>query len=315
MDDARPVAVALMGPTASGKTGLAIELTQRFPMQVVSADAAQVYRGMNIGTAKPTAQELALTPHRLIDIRAPRDTYSAAEFRHDALAQMDEITAEGDIPLVTGGSHFYFDVLRRGLPELPGADDDVRAQISAEARDRGWTALHADLAQVDPDSADRIDAGDAQRIQRALEVYRLTGSTITTLSSRPVPPSPYRIVALAIAPSNRGVLHQRIAQRYEQMLRDGLVDEVRGLIQSGELDATMPAWRTVGYRQVAEHLIDGTDESQMVERAVAATRQLAKRQLTWLRHQTGTVWCDSLHPALTDGVIDYLANKIRHLSK
>lgn len=313
MDDNRPVAVALMGPTASGKTGLATELIQRFPMQVVSADAAQVYRGMNIGTAKPTAEELAHTPHRLIDIRDPRETYSAADFRDDALREMDEITAAGDVPLVTGGSHFYFDVLRNGLPDLPAADDDTRARISEEAHERGWRALHADLAEVDPVSASRIDQADAQRIQRALEVYRLTGSTITALSSKPIAPTPYRIVGLAIAPSNRGVLHQRIAQRFTQMLSDGLVEEVRGLIDSGALDNTMPAWRTVGYRQVAEYLVDGGEESQMIERGVAATRQLAKRQLTWLRHQTGTVWCDSLHPTLTDGVTDYLANKIRHL--
>jgi len=311
VNDNRPIAVALMGPTASGKTALAVELVKRFPMQVVSADAAQVYRGMNIGTAKPTAEELAITPHRLIDIRDPADTYSAADFRADALKEMQEITDAGDVPLVTGGSMFYFDVLRKGLPEMPGADEAVRQSIDDEAKEKGWAKLHADLALIDPTSAERIEPGDAQRIQRALEVYRLSGRTVTELSSMPARPSPYRVVALAIAPSNRGVLHDRIATRFTQMLDQGLVEEVRELIDSGRLEASMPAWRTVGYRQVADHVLGTISEQQMIEQSVAATRQLAKRQLTWLRHQTGTVWCDSLDGALMEGACAYLTSKFR----
>jgi len=313
VDDKRPIAVALMGPTASGKTALAVELVQQFPMQVVSADAAQVYRGMNIGTAKPTAEELVATPHRLIDIREPADTYSAADFREDALREMQEITAVGDVPLVTGGSMFYFDVLRKGLPDMPGADESVRQSIDAQAQEKGWSSLHAELASIDPQSAQRIGPGDAQRIQRALEVYRLSGRTVTELSSMPAKPAPYRVVSLAIAPSNRGVLHDRIAARFSQMLDEGLVSEVRELMDSGRLDSSMPAWRTVGYRQVAEHVLGNIGEQQMIEQSVAATRQLAKRQLTWLRHQTGTVWCDSLGSSLIDGASAYLTSKFRFL--
>jgi len=281
---ALPPAIFLMGPTASGKTGLAVELAQRLPVEIISVDSALVYRDMDIGTAKPDAATLAAAPHHLIDLIDPTDVYSAARFRDDALALMADITARGRVPLLVGGTMLYFKALREGLTDLPQADAGLRAAIEAEAAARGWPALHAELARLDPESGARLQPTDAQRIQRALEVVRLTG--------RPMPDYwragraatlPYRLVPIALVPADRALLHERIARRFDAMLGTGLIDEVRVLREKYRLDAAMPSMRCVGYRQVWGYLEGEYGRDEMRDRGVFATRQLAKRQLTWLR--------------------------------
>jgi tRNA dimethylallyltransferase len=281
-----------MGPTASGKTDLAVELAARLPCDIVSVDSALVYRGMDIGTAKPCADVLAKAPHRLIDICEPSEAYSAARFRADARREMSAIAAAGRIPLLVGGTMLYFRVLQQGLSRLPSADPAVRARLDKEARAEGWAALHRRLADVDPFAAGRIHPNDPQRIQRALEVYEITGRPLSQLvreaGSSPV--LPYRLLKLVRAPEDRATLHQRIAKRFAQMLELGFEDEVRTLWARGDLSLDMPSMRCVGYRQMLKYLFSEYTFEQMTERGVIATRQLAKRQLTWLRSEPDTRW-------------------------
>ena len=291
--DTRPPAIALMGPTASGKTALAVDWAQRLGTEIVSVDSALVYRGLDIGSAKPDAATRALAPHRLLDLRDPHDPYSAADFARDARAAMDELTATGRIPVLAGGTGLYFRALFRGLSAMPEADADTRAAIAAEAAARGWPALHAELARVDPAAAARIHATDPQRITRALEVHRLSGRPISAWQAEGErAPFPYRVLKLVLAPADRSVLHERIAARFDAMLADGFLDEVRRLRADPRLHADLPAIRAVGYRQAWEHLDGASDDAQFRERAIAATRQLAKRQLTWLRGELDARWFD-----------------------
>lgn len=278
--------VFLMGPTAAGKTEVAVRLSERLCCDIVSVDSAMVYRGLDIGSGKPDACTLVRAPHRLIDIRDPHEPYSAAEFRADALAAIDAIVARGRIPLLVGGTGLYFRALRDGLSPLPAADPALRARLAAEAARDGWGALHARLARVDPDAAARIRPSDPQRIQRALEVIELSGSPLSALQRGGAKrPCPIPIIALSLQPGSRDWLHRRIEQRFQRMLRDGLEDEVRALRASGRLAADLPAARAVGYRQVHQYLAGEIDRETMIARALAATRQLARRQLTWLRRE------------------------------
>ncbi len=297
MPEQLPPAIFLMGPTASGKTALAIELCQQLPCEIISVDSAMVYRGMDIGSAKPSREELALAPHRLIDIRDPAEAYSAADFRADALREMAEISARGHIPLLVGGTMLYFKALLEGLAEMPAADPAIRAAIEAEAAQFGWPHIHQQLAQVDPESAARIHPNHSQRLERALEVYRASGVTMTQWHRRQSNEQalPYRVLQLAIAPRDRAVLHQRIEQRFELMLEQGFIAEVEALRQRGDLHIDLPAMRAVGYRQAWQALQAAEDgaELDLVElklRGVIATRQLAKRQFTWLRGWQNLNW-------------------------
>lgn len=286
MNSPLPPAIFLMGPTASGKTALAVELVKHFPLEIISVDSALVYRGMNVGTAKPDADLLRIAPHRLIDIRDPAEGYSAAGFREDALAAMADITAQGRIPLLAGGTFLYFRALECGLSGMPAADAAVRARLEAEAQQFGWSALHVRLATIDPQAASRIHANDPQRIQRALEVYELSGRPISDFHEQQEEVAlPYRVLKLGLVPQDREVLHARIRQRFEQMLADGLVEEVRALVSRGDLNAELPAMRAVGYRQVWAFLAGNSGYDEMVEQAIVATRQYAKRQMTWLRSE------------------------------
>ncbi len=299
--------ICLMGPTAAGKTALAIELTQRLPCDIVSVDSAMVYRGMDIGTAKPSQAELTLAPHRLIDCVDPADAYSAGRFREDALREIAAITARGRIPLLVGGTMLYFRVLQQGIAPLPSANASLRATLSAQGESAGWATLHALLARHDPKAAARIHPADKQRIQRALEVYQLSGKTISAWQSEDTNPlANYRVYNLAIAPQDRAVLHARIAARFSQMLAAGFIDEVTHFYQRGDLDATLPAMRTVGYRQIWSYLTGEIDRDTMHNQALAATRQLAKRQLTWLRRWPNCMWFDSESHQVVDQVLTQL---------
>jgi len=283
----RPAAIFLMGPTAAGKTDLAVELVERLPLAIVSVDSAMVYRGMDIGTGKPDAATLVRAPHELIDIRDPDQPYSAAQFRDDALAAMQRIRAAGRLPLLVGGTGLYFRALRDGLSPLPGADPALRARLEAEARAVGWPALHARLARLDPQAAARIRPSDPQRIQRALEVIELTGTALSALQRRGRElAARFPALALTVEPRSRPWLHARIEARFDAMLRAGLVEEVRRLWAPGRLSRDTPSMRAVGYRQVIDHVEGRTGGDEMRARAVAATRQLARRQLTWLRRET-----------------------------
>jgi tRNA dimethylallyltransferase len=291
----KPPVILLMGPTASGKSAVALELAQHLPSEIVSVDSAQVFRGMDIGTAKPDEAERRRVPHHLIDILDPTQSYSAAQFRADALGLMRDITARGRIPLLVGGTMLYFKALREGLSELPQADATVRAAIDAEARERGWPALHAELARVDPATASRLEPADAQRIQRALEVHRITGTPMSELlGRREAEPLPHRLVQIALLPSDRAVLHRRIEARFEAMLRAGLVGELAALKTRYALHPNLPSMRCVGYRQAWEFLDGKITESELHDRGIYTTRQLAKRQLTWLRATPETVTVDCL---------------------
>jgi len=290
-----PPAIFLMGPTASGKSSLAYELAERFPLDILSVDSAQVFRDMNIGTAKPDRATLARFPHRLIDLITPEERYSAARFRADALREMAAITASGRVPLLVGGTMLYFKALREGLADLPQADAALRAEIDAIAAADGWPALHAELARLDPATAARLKPSDAQRIQRALEVVRLGGKPLDAwFAAQSAAPLPYRVLALTLLPHDRAVLHQRIAARYAQMLDAGLVEEVVGLRRKYRLHADLPAMRCVGYRQVWEMLEGRLAPLELLDRGVFATRQFAKRQLTWLRSFGGIEPIDPL---------------------
>jgi tRNA dimethylallyltransferase len=288
----RPLAVLLMGPTASGKTELALGMAARFPCDIISVDSAQVYRGLDIGTAKPGPEVLAATPHRLIDICEPTEAYSAARFRADALREMAESVARGRIPLLVGGTLLYFRALQQGLSSLPEADSELRARLEGEAETLGWAELHRRLLAVDPEAGARIHPHDAQRIQRALEVFELTGRPLSQLQreSGPECPLPYRLLKLVRAPRERAVLRERIAVRFQAMLEAGFEEEVRNLWARGDLTPDLPAMRSVGYRQILNYLLGGSSFGVMIERGVIATRQLAKRQLTWLRAEPDCHW-------------------------
>ncbi len=287
-----------MGPTASGKTDLAIALRNYYPVELISVDSALVYRSMDIGTAKPDTETLASVPHRLINVRDPAQAYSVGDFARDARREMDDIAASGRIPLLVGGTMLYFRALIEGLAELPPSDPAVRAHIEARAAAAGWPALHAELQELDPESAARIHPNHSQRIQRALEVCRVTGRPFSEIlreqqqSGAGVAPvtADYDVTQLAVAPCSRALLHQRIEQRFQAMLDQGFLDEVRSLYQRGDLTPELPSIRAVGYRQVWEYLDRGISREDMVSKAVAATRQLAKRQLTWLRSWPALEW-------------------------
>lgn len=284
LEDSLSPVFCLMGPTASGKTRLARALREVLPVDIVSVDAAQVYCGMDIGTAKPTHAELARAPHRLIDIRDPAQPYSAAEFCVDAPREIEQIASTGRIPLLVGGTMFYFHALEFGLSDLPAADADVRRGLAAEAAAQGWPALHARLAEIDAETGRRIGPRDAQRIQRALEIYALTRQP-PSVTARARPPSPmrFRFIKIALIPRERAALHARIARRFHEMLECGLIAEVETLFQRKDLHPGLPSVRTVGYRQVWKYLTGEINYYEMTEKAISATRQLAKRQLTWLR--------------------------------
>ncbi|MGD1983954.1 MAG: tRNA (adenosine(37)-N6)-dimethylallyltransferase MiaA [Chromatiaceae bacterium] len=302
MTQAAPPAILLMGPTASGKTDLAIALHDRLPVDIVSVDSAMVYRGMDIGTAKPGAAELARAPHRLIDICEPAEVYSAARFRSDALREMAAITAAGRVPLLVGGTMLYFRALQHGLSDLPEADGEVRARLEARLAAEGLAALHAELAGVDPVAAARIHPNDPQRTLRALEVWQISGQPLSELQAAAGDAMPYHALKLVRSPAARETLYARINARFEAMLEAGLAAEVRGLVAGGGLHPELPSMRSVGYRQVWAWLRGEYDRSEMVERGKAATRQLAKRQITWLRSEPACHW---LYDA--DDVVDTAA--------
>ncbi len=306
-----PPAIFLMGPTACGKTDLAVTLAARFPLEVVSVDSALVYRDMDIGTAKPDAATLAACPHHLIDIVAPTETYSAGRFRADALALMADIVARGRVPLLVGGTLLYFKALKDGLDALPKADPAIRAELLARAAAEGYPALHAELARFDPASAARIQANDSQRIQRALEVYRVSGRPLSELRSGAGNAAlPYRLIEIALMPSDRAALHKRIEARFRAMLAAGFLAEVRYLRERYALTPDMAAMRSVGYRQAWRFLDGEIDEIQLYETGAAATRQLAKRQITWLRGWQGATLFDCLQADHADRVADWLSEQL-----
>ncbi|MCE7638490.1 tRNA (adenosine(37)-N6)-dimethylallyltransferase MiaA [Vibrio fluvialis] len=288
-----PLALFLMGPTASGKTDLAIRLRQKFPVEIISVDSALIYKGMDIGTAKPDQDELALAPHRLIDILDPSEAYSAADFRRDALREMQVIVDQGKIPLLVGGTMLYYKALLEGLSPLPAADPEIRQQIEQEAQQLGWAALHEQLRQIDPISAERIHPNDPQRLSRALEVYRISGKTLTELTQTKGEALPFRVKQFAIAPKERAELHRRIELRFEKMVEAGFEDEVKALYARKDLHPDLPSIRCVGYRQMWDYLDGNCTLDEAIFRGICATRQLAKRQITWLRSWDDLTWLDS----------------------
>lgn len=302
-----PPAIAILGPTASGKSNLALSITDHFPIEIISIDSAQVYRYMDIGSAKPDPQILTKIPHHLINLIDPDQQYSAAQFRHDALLTMKEITRRGNIPLLVGGTMLYFKALREGLSDLPPADQQIRKEIEASAAEKGWSTLHHLLQSVDPISAERIQPNDSQRIQRALEIYYLTGKPMSQqmVSSQPAS-IPYRLISIALLPSDRKVLHQRIQHRFETMLKMGLIEEVRSILSQFSLTLEMPSMRCVGYRQVYQYLQGQLSLMELREKGAAATRQLAKRQLTWLRSMEQLTEFDCLADNLLEQAMYYL---------
>lgn len=295
--DKRPLAILLMGPTASGKTDLAMALRERLGAELISVDSAMVYRGMDIGTAKPSAAELARAPHRLIDIRDPGEPYSAAEFRDDAHREMSKISGAGKLPLLVGGTMLYYRSLLSGVARLPAADPALRAELEAWAAERGLGVLHEALARVDPESAARIHPNDPQRLMRALEVQRLSGRPMSALwREQPAETFPWRTLSIGLAPADRAVLHERIARRFDTMLEQGFLDEVVAL-RERDLSPDLPALKSVGYRQAWAYLDGQYDRATLRDKGVIATRQLAKRQLTWLRAWPALRWIDSCAPS------------------
>ncbi|EHJ91276.1 tRNA dimethylallyltransferase [Vreelandella boliviensis LC1] len=304
MADTRPWAIFLMGPTAAGKTDAAMALHERLGHELISVDSAMVYRGMDIGSAKPSAAELTRAPHHLIDIRDPAEPYSAADFRVDAISLMRQISAAGRVPLLVGGTMLYYKRLVEGVANLPSADPTIRQQLEAQWQSEGLLSLHQRLAEVDAVSAQRIHPNDPQRVMRALEVYYASGRPMSELWAEQQPETfPWRVLSIALAPRDRGLLHQRIAQRFEVMLGEGLINEVAALKKRNDLHLGLPAMKSVGYRQVWEHLEGDYDYASLVERGVIATRQLAKRQLTWLRSWPELNWVDSQRSDALDQVL------------
>jgi tRNA dimethylallyltransferase len=306
-------AIFLMGPTASGKTGAAVDLYAKLPIEIISVDSALVFRGMDIGTAKPDAETLAKAPHHLIDIIDPTNAYSAASFRVDALRLMADITSSGKVPVLVGGTMLYFKALEGGLSGLPEANQEVRARLDARAAFIGWPAMHEKLALVDPETAARLKPNDAQRIQRALEVFELTGESMTALYAKQTSEAlPYQVLKIALVPSDRKVLHERIALRFTQMLEAGFLDEVRAIkAKYPELTPESTSMRCVGYRQALEHLAGDYDAAELRDRGIFATRQLAKRQLTWLRGMDDIETLDCLDPALNAQVYEKVSSFIQ----
>jgi tRNA dimethylallyltransferase len=300
--DARPLAVCLKGPTAAGKTNVALGLARALPFQIISVDSALVYRGMDIGTAKPAAAVLAQAPHRLIDIRDPWETYSAGDFRRDARAAMDEITATGQTPLLVGGTMLYFHALQAGLAPLPNADPGLRAEIDREAADKGWPELHSELCRVDPAAAGHIKPSDAQRIQRALEVYRLTGEPLSELQRLTEPDCDYRFLNIGLIPEGRALLHRRIESRFHKMIDSGLVQEVEGLLKHKSMTEEAVSMRAVGYRQILQHLRNEISLKEAKRRAIFATGRLAKRQLSWLRAEADLIQVNCMMDDVLDQV-------------
>ncbi|AMP01391.1 tRNA dimethylallyltransferase [Collimonas arenae] len=321
----KPLVVAIMGPTASGKTASALEIARHIPSEIISVDSALVYRGMDIGTAKPSAEELAAVPHHLIDIMEPTQSYSAMQFRDDALRLFAEIHARGKLVLMVGGTMLYFKALRDGLDELPQADPALRARLDAEAAQIGVPGMHAKLAQLDPVTAARLKPNDSQRIQRALEIIELSGQTMSSLlTDRPAPELPFDTLPLALEPSDRSVLHQRIAQRFDLMLgqqhngpveggltKGGLIQEVETLRARGDLHLGLPSMRCVGYRQTWEYLDGQYGYQELREKGIAATRQLAKRQLTWLRSMPERIVIDCIGNHVAETVLETVSNALK----
>lgn len=298
-----PPAIFILGPTASGKTALAMQLADQFPVELISIDSAQVFRDMNVGTAKPDAATLLKYPHHLIDLISPEERYSAAQFCTDALRVMADITARGKVPLLVGGTMLYYKALIEGLADMPKADAGIRAQIDAEAAIHGWPHMHMELAKLDPASAERLKPNDSQRIQRALEVVRLTGEPMAALYARQEKQSlPYRRLAIALMPTDRAWLHERIALRFDLMLAQGLVEETQALRAKYRLQAELPSMRCVGYRQVWEMLEGEIPSQELRDRGIFATRQFAKRQITWLNSLPNLALFDCMKPALADTI-------------
>lgn len=294
-----------MGPTASGKTALAIELVKNYDCEIISVDSALIYQQMDVGSAKPDAAELAVAPHHLIDIIDPAESYSAADFRKDALLKIEDIISRGKTPLLVGGTMMYFKALIEGLSPLPGANEEIRAQIAAEAQADGWQALHDQLKEIDPVAAARIHPNDPQRLARALEVFRISGKSLTELTKVKSEIFPYEAIQFAIAPNDRKVLHKAIETRFKAMLGLGFVEEVEKLKSRDDLHLELPSMRCVGYRQCWQYLDGEYDYETMVEKAIVATRQLAKRQLTWLRGWPDLIWLESGAENNLDTVLRY----------
>ncbi len=302
--------IFLMGPTATGKTDIAVSLFKQYSIELISVDSAMVYKGMDIGTAKPSKELLNEVPHRLIDICEPDEPYSAARFRADALQDIEEIHSQNRIPLLVGGTGLYFRTLETGISDLPDADADVRQRLEMEAGEVGWEAMHRRLAEVDPDSAERIHPNDPQRIQRALEIYEISGRSMTDhYENGAVSPFPFEVIKIILNPGDRLKLHERIKRRFLKMLDDGFIEEVRTFHKVDRFSGSLPAMRMVGYRQIWNYLDGETNHEEMVERGIAATRQLAKRQMTWLRKEENGIWFNSDGSGLVDKIQGILCQK------
>ena len=307
----KPPVICLAGPTAAGKSAATLALAQRWPIEIIVMDSATIYQGMDVGTAKPSKQEQALVPHHLLDIRDPAESYSAAEFQRDANLLITQIQNRGHLPLICGGTMLYYKALREGLNNLPAADPAVRAAIDNEAQALGWPALHRQLAEFDPVTAARLAPNDSQRLQRAIEIYRVSGRTMSDwlADSRPEQPDQHQFVTISLEPSDRLALHERIAIRYHAMIKEGLLDETRALHARPDLHLGMPSVRCVGYRQLWDYLDGRISLDQAIEQALAATRQLAKRQLTWLRSIPERNTIDCLAPDAASQVVDQVARQ------